>query len=99
MNAADTRMEPTLSQTLHLINGATVDEKLSRSSLIGGMLKKNASPEEIVDELYIRTLTRTPTASEKKRMLALTESNPKDRKTYEDIFWGLLNSTEFAFNH
>ena len=99
VNAADTRMEPTLSQTLHLINGATVDEKLTRSTVITGLLKSDAKPEEIVDELYIRTLTRKPTLPEKKRMLALAESNPKDRKTYEDIFWGLLNSTEFAFNH
>ena len=44
-------------------------------------------------------MTRIPTAVERKRLIALTESNPKDRKVYEDIFWGLLNSTEFAFNH
>jgi hypothetical protein len=31
-------------------------------------------------------------------MLALV-TNPKDRKVYDDIFWALLNSTEFEFNH
>jgi len=24
---------------------------------------------------------------------------PKDQAIYEDIFWSLLNSTEFVFNH
>jgi len=32
-------------------------------------------------------------------MLALVAANPTDRQPYEDVFWALLNSTEFAFNH
>ena len=99
VNAADTRMEPTLSQALHLINGNTIDEKVVKGTVISGMLKANKSPAEILDELYIRALTRLPTVIEKKKLLAMTEADPKDRKVYEDIFWGLLNSTEFAFNH
>ncbi len=99
VNAADTRMEPTLSQALHLINGNTIDEKVAKGTVISGMLKANKSPAEMLDELYIRALTRVPTVIEKKKLLAMTDSDPKDRKVYEDIFWGLLNSTEFAFNH
>ena len=99
VNAADTRMEPTLSQALHLINGNTIDEKVAKGTVISGMLKANKSPAEMLDELYIRALTRVPTVIEKKKLLAMTDADPKDRKVYEDIFWGLLNSTEFAFNH
>ncbi len=99
VSAADTRMEPTLSQALHLINGNTIDEKVAKSTVISGMLKANKSPAEMLDELYIRALTRVPTVIEKKKLLAMTDADPKDRKVYEDIFWGLLNSTEFAFNH
>jgi hypothetical protein len=32
-------------------------------------------------------------------MLGLVGNDTKDRKAYQDIFWGLLNSTEFLFNH
>ena len=99
VNAADTRMEPTLSQALHLINGNTIDEKVAKGTVISGMLKANKLPAEMLDELYIRALTRVPTVIEKKKLLAMTDADPKDRKVYEDIFWGLLNSTEFAFNH
>ncbi len=30
--------------------------------------------------------------------MELAAATPGDHKTYEDIFWGLLNSTEFLFN-
>jgi len=32
-------------------------------------------------------------------MLSLVADRATDRKAYEDVFWALLNSTEFAFNH
>ena len=32
-------------------------------------------------------------------MIALVGDKPKDPAVYEDIFWSLLNSTEFLFNH
>ena len=99
VNASESRMEPTLSQALHLINGTTIEEKIQKSDVIKKMLDRNETPETIIDELYIRCLSRMPAAGEKKKMLALTAANPKDRRAYEDIFWGLLNSTEFAFNH
>ena len=61
-------------------------------------LKAGRTPEEIVNDLYIRALSRKPSQAERKKMLALV-TDPKDRKAYDDIFWALLNSTEFEFNH
>jgi hypothetical protein len=52
-----------------------------------------------VETLYIRALSRKPTASESKHMLELIAGQTTDRKAYEDVLWALLNSTEFAFNH
>jgi len=98
VNASETRLEPTLAQALHLLNGDTVETKLARSTVVAAALKAGRNPEEIVDELYIRALSRKPSPVEKKKMLALV-TNPKDRKIYDDIFWALLNSTEFEFNH
>ena len=98
VNASEARLEPTLAQALELLNGDTVEGKLARSPLVDGDLKAGRTPEEIVDDLYIRTLSRTPSPAELKKMLALV-TDPKDRKAYDDIFWALLNSTEFEFNH
>ena len=53
----------------------------------------------ILDDLYIRALSRKPTEVERKKLNPLIAANATDRKTYDDIFWALLNSTEFSFNH
>ena len=51
-----------------------------------------------IEEKKMQGPFRQPTESEKKKLTPLIASNA-DRKTYDDIFWALLNSTEFAFNH
>ena len=99
VNASETRIEPTLAQTLHLINGDTLEGKLNRSTVVQDLLKQKKTPEVILDTLYIRTLARKPTEAERKKLNTLIASAATDRKTYDDIFWALLNSTEFAFNH
>ena len=81
------------------MNGDTIDGKLSKSPVITDLLKAKRPPVEIVEELYIRALSRRPSEAERKRMLALVSDRATDRKAYEDVFWALLNSTEFAFNH
>ncbi len=97
--ASETRSEPTLSQTLHLISGDVVNQKLADSRVVTDLLASNASPTAIIETLYLRALTRKPTASELQGMLALVADRSRDRASYDDLFWGLLNSTEFEFNH
>jgi hypothetical protein len=99
INCSETRLEPTLAQSLHLVNGDTIEGKLNKSPVIANLLKTNHTPEEIIEDLYIRALSRRPSETERKRLLALVGGHPGDRKAYEDVFWALLNSTEFAFNH
>jgi hypothetical protein len=67
----------------------------------------------VVEELYLRTLTRPPTDAEKQGLLALVPQpapakegeapKPPDpaavREALEDGFWAVLNSREFVFNH
>lgn len=99
VNSSETRLEPTLSQALHLINGDTLETKLAKSEVIPNLLKAGEKPPQIIDSLYLRALSRPPSLPEKRKLLALTTGHEKDRKVYDDIFWALLNSTEFAFNH
>ncbi len=99
VNVADTRLEPTFAQALHLVNGDTIETKLARSTAITDLLAAKKKPQELIENLYIRSMARKPSAEEMKRMLALTTGHETDRRTYDDIFWALLNSTEFAFNH
>jgi hypothetical protein len=70
--------------------------------LIAKRLASKKSPEEIVIELYLRTLTRRPTAKEVEKFDKILEEAKKpdeQKKLLEDLFWALLNSDEFIFNH
>jgi hypothetical protein len=52
----------------------------------------------LVEELYLITVGRRPTAVELERVLKqFTETPPEE--VLPDLFWALLNTKEFAFNH
>lgn len=97
--ACEVKIEPNLSQALHLLNGTTLAEKIAQGDLIGKRLKEEKTPEQIVDELYIRCLTRHPTEKEMKNLTAVLSEEENKKQVLEDVFWALLNSREFVFNH
>jgi hypothetical protein len=103
--SCEVKMDPNLSQALDLLNGQTVHRKIVQSTVIPTLLKENKSPEQIVESLYLRCFGRKPTTEELK---AITAQLPGDddkkkaedtRKLLDDVFWALLNSEEFMFNH
>ena len=97
--AAETKQEPTLPQVLHLAVGDSVQDRLANGKVVEELLAAYSTPEDIITALFIRTLSRQPTYDELHDLILLVEDAPTDRAAYEDIFWGLLNSTEFIFNH
>ena len=64
-------------------------------------MKEGVSDEEIVEELYIRALTRKPSDVERKKFMdAIVGTDEKEKKqALEDVIWALINSTEFGYNH
>ena len=99
VNASETRLEPTLAQALHMVNGDTIEGKLRQSPVIPAMLKAGRKPAEIVEELFVRVLARKPSEGELKKMMSIVAGTPGDKTGYDDVWWALLNSTEFEFNH
>ena len=98
--ACEVKMEPNLSQALHLLNGDTVNGKVQQGNVVGKLLAAGKSPQDVVEELYLRCLVRQPTEKEATAMNRLLEEEPKDTKgVLDDLFWALLNSREFLFNH
>ena len=97
--SCEVKMEPNLSQALHLLNGETVQGKIQEGGLIKRLLDAGQTPEQIVEELYVRTLTRRPSDKEKADLVALVTADPNPQQALEDGFWALLNSREFVFNH
>ena len=94
--------EPSLAQALHLANGDTLNDKLAKKgNRLDQLLAKKLPDAELLEETYLLTLNRLPTATEKAKLtqaLATTPA-PDRRLALEDLFWSLLSSREFLFNH
>jgi Protein of unknown function (DUF1549)/Protein of unknown function (DUF1553) len=97
--SCEVRVEPNLSQALHLLNGDTTNDKILAGGLIKRRLAEKKKPLEILDEMYIRCLSRMPTEKEKASLMALLDESTDKKQALQDTFWALLNSREFLFNH
>jgi hypothetical protein len=97
--SCEVKMEPTLSQALHLLNGDTTNNKIQQGGLIAQWLKDGLEPPQIIERLYIRTLTRKPLYEEQASLQQLFGEGQNVKPVLDDIFWALLNSREFVFNH
>jgi hypothetical protein len=92
--------ESNLAQALQLINGPTVNEKLRNpNNRIGRLLAKKTSDLELLNELYLSTLSRLPTAFDVQVALGHVAKAQDKRKAWEDVHWALLNAKEFLFRH
>lgn len=94
--------EPSMAQALHIANGDTLNQKLAqKDNRLTALLASKQSDAQIIEEAYLLTLTRAPTDRELEKATALlTSANPEDRRTtLEDLFWSLMSSKEFLFNH
>ena len=93
------RSEVSLKQALNLINGETVaDAVADPTGRVAKLVLAGASDRQLVEELYLATLSRLPEASEYERARTyLTAGNNRAEKA-QDIEWALLNSYAFLFN-
>jgi hypothetical protein len=91
--------QPSISQALHLLNSPEIAAKIGHHR---GRARKLAATDmtsdEIIEDLYLTTLARFPTADEQKLMQQAFDSGNR-RAATEDILWALMNSKEFVFNH
>ena len=97
--SCEVKLDPTLSQSLHLLNGDTTTQRIAAGNLVGRRLEAKKTPEQIIEELYVRCLSRKPSPQESAKLMALVNAETDKRKALDDVFWSLLNSREFMFNH
>jgi len=93
--------DPNLSQALHLMNGDLLNRKLLQT---GGRLSRMLKDPRLTDgalvrRLYLLTFNRPPTTAETAGANAIFAEAPSRAAGAQDLFWALLNSKEFLFNH
>jgi hypothetical protein len=84
---------------LELDNTLYDGARINGRGMLDRLVEQNKSPEAVFEALYLATLTRLP--SEREMELCLKHYKKWDEylNAYEDVFWALLNTNEFFFNH
>lgn len=92
--------EVTLPQLLFFQSGDDLMNKLSQDQgRLKQLLKQNMDANTLLDEVFLACLSRKPSDTEKQAIAAeLTKTDNKE-EALRDLFWALLNTKEFAFNH
>jgi hypothetical protein len=92
----------TIPQRLLMMNGSLVAEKIkdslfNASTRIGWMAPDDTHAVEVA---YLAVLTRRPTPEENAHFESFLADPALSRsQRLEDLFWTLINSTEFSWNH
>jgi hypothetical protein len=95
----------TIPQRLLLMNGNMVTDNTRGNPLINagtriGMLAPNDATA--VEAAYLSIFTRRPTATEADHfagLLATAKNNNSRSNAMSDLYWTLMNATEFSWNH
>lgn len=89
-----------LSQALQLINGPTVHNKLrSEQGNLHRWIQDGLTDAQIVEQLYLRAVSRFPTDTERATSLAHVAAGDDRTRALEDVAWAVINSKEFLFQH
>ena len=93
--------EPSITQVFHLYNGDTVNGKLQSAESIVGQIGPDDPHTEPIQRAYLAALSRAPSATEERKLLEVFQATATEerRLLIEDLYWSILSSREFLFNH
>jgi hypothetical protein len=102
--SCERQQDSTVGQALMLNNGQALNDKLrSPKAHLNGWLSSNLSNEDAIRRVFALALSREPTPGELTKMTALMKeagtAPAARREAIEDVFWAVLTSREFLFNH
>jgi hypothetical protein len=85
-------------QAATLMNHDLILDRVSvkKGSRLEKLLEGKNTDEEIVQELFLATISRPPQPGEKRQALALLGRERKQGA--EDLLWALVNRVDFIFN-
>jgi hypothetical protein len=102
--SCERQQDATVGQALMINNGQVLNDKLrAKDSRINAWLAEEIGDEDTVKRLFALALGRPPTPDEMKKCVAILKESPAEkdgrREALEDLFWAVLTTREFVFNH
>ncbi len=98
--------EGTIPQALLMLNGPLTNDAIRPrpGHPVYDRLFRMKDADARIDTIYLRALGRLPSPSERATVTAALEADAAkgplgQAQAYADVFWSLLNSSEFVFNH
>jgi hypothetical protein len=93
-------LEPGLPQKLFLMADPVIQAKLQpKGNRLGKLLASGRTDDEVLDELFLATLSRPPTERERSHFATLRGGRKDRAALFADTLWALINTSEFLFNH
>jgi hypothetical protein len=92
----------TITQRLLLMNGKLIRDRIQQGLFNASTRIAWLAPDDprAVEVAYLAVLTRRPTAEEAAHFeKALADTSLRRPQRLEDLYWALINSTEFSWNH
>ncbi|HEY3837311.1 MAG TPA: DUF1549 and DUF1553 domain-containing protein [Bryobacteraceae bacterium] len=91
------RTDFSLPQALNLVNGKTISDAVADpKGRVAKLVLSGKDDKAIVEELYLASLSRLPTAPESERGVKYLAGGAKTSRS-QDLLWALLNSKGFLY--
>ena len=94
---APTRYTHGVPQALRLLNSSLTNG--GEVPVIRKLLKDKTPRDKALDVLFLEVLARYPTAEERKDFTTFLTETQDPMTAYRNVWWVLLNTSEFAVNH
>ncbi|QDU18241.1 DUF1549 and DUF1553 domain-containing protein [Urbifossiella limnaea] len=90
---------PNIAQAMHLLNGDFLNKKIAdKAGRVEKLMAAKTPVPKAIDELFLATWSRPPSAAERTRAEGWVAAAPTPREGLQDVLWVLVNSREFLFS-
>ncbi|MBM4074164.1 MAG: DUF1553 domain-containing protein, partial [Planctomycetes bacterium] len=91
----------TIPQALMMMNGELVSSAINSNSAgrLSEILASKGNDVQKIRKLYMTVLCREPSKKELSKLQPFLKGHADHTTVFQDLYWALLNSNEFIFNH
>jgi hypothetical protein len=91
---------PSVAQRLFLMTDPGLRKKFNDpTGLLPKLLNSEMTEEQALEELFLASLSRLPTVSERQAFGDHRKRVPDRQTAFSDTLWALINTREFILNH